>query len=56
MTMNEFIHKHRQELDRAIRRAVPEARLNTDEMTWYILNDEGLTLWTKSEGVDHDTT
>ena len=52
MKLSEFIREHRQELDECIKRACPNnARFNDDERRLWILNDEGLYNWAKSEGV-----
>lgn len=52
MTMEQFIEDHRGELDSAIRRVLgPNADLDDDERENWILNDEGLYNWAKSEGV-----
>jgi len=48
----EFIKNNRKEIDEAIKRAVPEARIDDDERRLWILNDEGLYNWAKSEGVN----
>jgi hypothetical protein len=47
-----WIREHREELDTYIRRACPNIpRLNDDERLLWILNDEGLYNWVRSEGV-----
>lgn len=66
MTMRDFIAQNRDEIDAAIRRVldapcpptatrypgprVPTPLTNEDRRQW-ILNDEGLYRWAKSEGV-----
>lgn len=50
-TVRAFIAEHRKEIDAAIKRVVPNARLNDEERRKWILNDEGLYLWARSEGV-----
>lgn len=51
--MREFIKNNRAEIDRAIKRACPNCpRLNDDERENWILNDEGLYNWARSEGVN----
>lgn len=50
-TLAEFIKEHRDELDEGIKRVVPNARLNDEERRKWILNDEGLYQWARSEGV-----
>jgi len=53
MTLQQFIRDNRAELDAAIRRAqgglLP--RKNDEERRLWILNDEGLYNWARSEGV-----
>ena len=51
LTLAEFIRQNREELDRAIHRVVPGLRLNDSERRLWILNDEGLYRWARSEGV-----
>ena len=51
MTMREFIRCNRADLDAAIHRVCPNLRLNDAERRQWILNDEGLYLWARSEGV-----
>jgi hypothetical protein len=51
MTLKQFIRDNRDELDRAIHSVVPEVRLNDEERRLWILNDEGLYLWARGEGV-----
>lgn len=51
MTMREFIKRNRTEIDTAIRRVCPNVRLNDSERRLWILNDEGLYLWARWEGV-----
>ena len=51
MTLKQFIKTHRAELDTCIQRACPGARKNDEERRLWILNDEGLYLWARSEGV-----
>ena len=47
----EFIRENRNELDAAIHRVVPGYQLNDSERRVWILNDEGLYRWARSEGV-----
>lgn len=51
----QFIRENREELTAAIQRAhgnwSPTYRLNDKEREQWILNDEGLYRWAKSEGV-----
>ena len=53
MTLKEFIKENRQELDKCIERALgqPSPRKNDEERRLWILNDEGLYRWARSEGV-----
>ena len=53
MTMRAFIRQHRSVLDEYIRQANPTGpeRLNDSERREWILNDEPLYLWARSEGV-----
>jgi len=50
-SMKDFIKENRQEIDSAIRRVCNNCQLNDEERRLWILNDEGLYLWAKSEGV-----
>lgn len=51
--MRSFIKENRAELDAAIRKYLgrPEFKLNDEERRQWILNDEGLYNWARSEGV-----
>ena len=51
MTLREFIKENRVELDACIKRVVPNIHLNDAERRLWILNDEGLYNWARSEGV-----
>jgi len=52
VSMREFIRKNRGELDECIKRACPNiGSINDEERRCWILNDEGLYLWARSEGV-----
>lgn len=54
MTLQQFIRDNRQELDAAIARALNEdrnPRANDSERRLWVLNDEGLYNWARSEGV-----
>jgi len=50
-TMAAFLKEHRAEIDAAIRRQVPEARIDNHERRLWIMNDEGLYNWARAEGV-----
>ena len=54
ISLSQFIKDNRQELDRCIARAIGRDENpypNDKERRDWILNDEGLYLWAKSEGV-----
>ena len=51
MTLQEFIKQHRQELDEVIQNVAPGAPKSDNERRLWILNDEGLYNWARSEGV-----
>ncbi|MBI4330347.1 MAG: hypothetical protein HY673_03590 [Chloroflexi bacterium] len=51
MTMSQFIQQHREQLDREIHQRVPNLKLNDEERRLWVLNDEGLYRWARSEGV-----
>lgn len=51
MTLKEFIKENKDELDTAIQKASPGTRLNDSERRQWILNDESLYRWARSEGV-----
>ena len=50
-SITDFIREHKEELDTCIRRACPNVSLNNEERRLWILNDEGLYNWARSEGV-----
>ena len=53
MTLKEFIKVNKQDIDLSIRRVVDNDEFkitNSDREEW-VLNDEGLYLWTKDCGV-----
>jgi uncharacterized pyridoxamine 5'-phosphate oxidase family protein len=50
-SLTQFIKDNREELVATIRRACPNCRIDNSEIRLWILNDEGLYLWAKSEGV-----
>ena len=49
--MRAFIRENRAEVDAAIHRVVPGITLNDEDRRQWILNDEGLYNWARSEGV-----
>lgn len=53
MTLSNFIKENKEEIDTGIKRYLnrPEMRLNNEERRQWILNDEGLYRWARSEGV-----
>ena len=51
MTLRAWMKENRAELDAAIRRVVPDVRLSDNERRLWVLNDEGLYNWAKSDGV-----
>lgn len=54
MTLKGFIKEHRSELDQFIARALKmdkNPKANDEERRLWILNDEGLYNWARSEGV-----
>ena len=51
VTLNNFIKNNRSELDQYIKNAVPNARINDEERRLWVLNDEGLYSWARSQGV-----
>jgi hypothetical protein len=52
ISLREWIKVNRAELDRCIQSACPGLhRLNDSERRQWILNDEGLYNWARSEGV-----
>ena len=53
LSLREFIKANRAELDQAIKRAVPNiGSLNDEDRRQWILNDEGLYNWARSERVN----
>ena len=51
MTLNQFIRENRKEIDTAIKHVCANCRLNDRERRAWILNDENLYIWAKSNGV-----
>ena len=51
MTLKQFIKKYKAEIDECIKAYCPNCKLNNDERESWILNDEGLYNWARSEGV-----
>jgi hypothetical protein len=50
--LTDFIREHKEELDTHIKRTCPNVSLNNEERRLWILNDEGLYRWAKSEHVN----
>lgn len=50
-SMRDFIRENRERLDSIIRRTNPDVTLDDRERSIWILNDEGLYNWARSEGV-----
>lgn len=52
MTIRDFIRENRGEIDNVIKREAGDGvRINDEERRLWVLNDEGLYLWARSEGV-----
>jgi len=52
MNTTDFISQNQKKIDEHIRAVVPTADIDDAERELWVLNDEGLYLWAKSEGVD----
>ena len=53
-SLTQFIKENKAEIDAGIKKALdadPEYRLNDRERRLWVLNDEGLYRWARSEGV-----
>ncbi len=50
--IRDWIRENRAEIDRAILSRVPNARLNNDERRMWVMNDEGLYNWARSDRVN----
>jgi hypothetical protein len=50
-SLRDFIKANRADIDGAINRVCPQASRNDEERRQWILNDEGLYSWARSEGV-----
>lgn len=52
-SLRQWIKENRKEIDAVILRVCPNIRwLNDGERRLWVLNDEGLYLWARSEGVN----
>jgi len=51
ISLSQFIRDNREEIDAAIQSVVPGAAKNDNERRLWVLNDEGLYNWARSEGV-----
>jgi len=52
MTLKQFIRDNRQQLDEIIQAASRGAPKNDSERELWVMNDEGLYNWARSEGVN----
>ena len=51
-SLSSWIKENRSEIDSAIRNVVPNAKIDDAERRMWVLNDEGLYNWAKSERVN----
>lgn len=51
MRLREWIRKHREEIDAVISDYAPGVPVDDDERAMWVLNDEGLYLFAKRQGV-----
>lgn len=51
MKLKDFIKENKDEIDKAIKRVCNNCKLNNKERKMWILNDESLYRWAKSNGV-----
>jgi hypothetical protein len=51
-SLRTWIKENRKEIDACIKRVCDNCKLNDEERRGWVLNDEGLYLWAKSEGVN----
>uniref|UniRef100_A0A6M3LNC9 Uncharacterized protein n=1 Tax=viral metagenome TaxID=1070528 RepID=A0A6M3LNC9_9ZZZZ len=51
-SLRNWIKENRQEIDKGILRVCDNVKLNDGERRLWILNDEGLYNWARSEGVN----
>ncbi len=51
MSLTQFIKENRKEIDECIKRICPNISLNDSERRMWILNDEGLYRWARSQRV-----
>lgn len=51
-SLREWIKENRTEIDECIKRVCPNCRLDDNERRLWILNDEGLYNWARSERVN----
>ena len=52
ISMKKFIQENKSDLDACIGRKAPGQPINDNERRLWILNDESLYNWARSEGVD----
>lgn len=50
ISLRAWIKANRVELDKCIKRACPNTRLDDEQRRLWVLNDEGLYNWARSEG------
>jgi hypothetical protein len=50
-SIHSFIQENKSEIDSYILKQIPNAKIDDEERRLWILNDEGLYLWAKREGV-----
>lgn len=51
MTIKDFIRENRTEIDECIQSVAPGSPQNDNERRLWVLNDEGLYRWARSNGV-----
>lgn len=51
MTLKQWIQRNKTEIDAAIKRAYAPGVQNTEDRRLWVLNDENLYKWAKSDGV-----
>ena len=52
ISMKKFIEENKADIDACIKRKAPGQPINNSERRLWILNDESLYNWARSEGVD----
>jgi hypothetical protein len=51
MTLKRFINENKKEIDACIKAQCSNCKIDNEERRLWILNDEGLYLWARREGV-----